>query len=53
MDQYKQTPKPDYLFFRKFISYLAITAPIGLLRNLFGRTFIWICSHGRRAAASR
>ncbi|MGY3949202.1 hypothetical protein BJP24_18495 [Aeromonas allosaccharophila] len=34
MDQYKQTPKPDYLFFlffRKFISYLAITAPIGLI----------------------
>ena len=31
MDQYKQTPKPDYLFFSKFKSWLAITAPVGLI----------------------
>jgi len=27
MDQYKQTPKPDYLFFKKFISYLGRCFP--------------------------
>ena len=39
MDQYKQTPKPDYLFFKKFISYLAITAPIGLIPEFIRQDF--------------
>ena len=39
MTQYKQTPKPDYLFFRKFISYLAITAPIGLIPEFIRQDF--------------
>ncbi|WP_139708796.1 hypothetical protein [Aeromonas allosaccharophila] len=39
MTQYKQTPKPDYLFFRKFISYLAITAPIGLIPEFIQQDF--------------
>ncbi|MFQ2905954.1 hypothetical protein ACK3YP_01865 [Aeromonas allosaccharophila] len=39
MDQYKQTPKPDYLFFKKFISYLAITLPIGLIPEFIRQDF--------------
>lgn len=39
MDQYKQTPKPDHMFFRKFISCLAITAPIGLIQEFIRQDF--------------
>lgn len=39
MDQYKQTPKPDHIFFRKFISYLAITLPIGLIPEFIRQDF--------------
>ncbi|VFB08725.1 Uncharacterised protein [Aeromonas salmonicida] len=39
MDQYKQTPKPDHMFFRKFISCLAITAPIGLIPEFIRQDF--------------
>ncbi|HDO1357406.1 TPA: hypothetical protein P2Q89_002890 [Aeromonas veronii] len=39
MDQYKQTSKPDHMFFRKFISYLAITMPIGLIPEFIRQDF--------------
>jgi hypothetical protein len=39
MGRYKQTPKPDSLFFRKFISYLAITAPISLISEFIRQDF--------------
>ncbi|WP_279505482.1 hypothetical protein [Aeromonas veronii] len=39
MEQYKQTPKPDHMFFRKFISYLAITLPIGLIPEFIRQDF--------------
>ena len=39
MGQYKQTPKPDSLFFRKFKSYLTITAPIGLIPDFIRQDF--------------
>ncbi|HHQ4555749.1 TPA: hypothetical protein ACSPZ7_003966 [Aeromonas veronii] len=39
MDQYKQTSKPDHMFFRKFISYLAITLPIGLIPEFIRQDF--------------
>lgn len=39
MAQYKQTPKPHQMFFRKFISYLAITTLIGLLQKYIRQDF--------------
>ncbi|MCX9131109.1 hypothetical protein OKS68_01305 [Aeromonas veronii] len=39
MIQQKQTPKPDHMFFRKFISYLAITVPIGLIPEFIRQDF--------------
>ncbi|MBS4705648.1 hypothetical protein [Aeromonas veronii] len=39
MTQDKQTPKPDHMFFRKFISYLAITLPIGLIPEFIRQDF--------------
>ena len=39
MTQHKQTPNPDYLFLRKLISYLAITAPIGLIPEFIRQDF--------------
>ena len=39
MTQHKQTPNPDYLFLRKLISYLAITAPIGPIPEFIRQDF--------------
>lgn len=39
MPQQKQTPKPDHMFFIKFISCLVITAPIGLIPEFIRQGF--------------
>ncbi|MFQ2905952.1 hypothetical protein ACK3YP_01855 [Aeromonas allosaccharophila] len=38
-DQYERTQKPDYLFFIKLMSSLAITAPIGLIPEFIRQDF--------------